>query len=45
MYFGVFLIFYVILVYVPIMFILSPVQEGLQSFTDKLLRIRGIIAV
>ena len=44
MYFGVVFIFQVILVYVPIMFILS-VQEGLQSFRDKLLRIRGIIAV
>ena len=45
MYFGVVFIFQVILVYVPIMFILSSVQEGLQSFRDKLLRIRGIIAV
>ena len=44
MYLGVVFIFQVILVYVPIMFILS-VQEGLQSFRDKLLRIRGIIAV
>ena len=44
MYFGVVFILQVILVYVPIMFILS-VQEGLQSFRDKLLRIRGIIAV